>query len=32
MDNLGKTEIIKNKSLLNEKWELIDIPFLKRNL
>ena len=30
MENLGKSELIKNKSLLNEKWELIDIPFLKR--
>ena len=30
MDNLEMSEIMKNKSLLNEKWELIDIPFLKR--
>ena len=30
MENLERSEIMKNKSLLNEKWELIDIPFLKR--
>ena len=30
MDNMEMSEIIKNKSLLNEKWELIDIPFLRR--
>lgn len=31
MKNLEKNELLENKSLLNEEWELIDIPFIRRN-